>query len=210
MNQAYSMDVPVSEIGVDARATFVGRTYSHLFGAIMAFTFISILLYQMEIGEPLLRLMGGMWLVALGLFMVVGWVFRGVAHSAKTLPMQYVGLGGYVVAESIFFCPLLFFIADARFPGSATVIRDAAVATLIGFTALTLIAFMSRKDFSFLGCVLKWGGVCPGFPRRGQLDAYHRSSHSGSVPSPEAVSLDLAVPDLRESAQAEQVTQAGP
>ena len=31
---------------------------------------------------------------------------------------------------------------------------------MLGFAGLTAVAFVSRKDFSFLGAVLKWGGLC--------------------------------------------------
>jgi FtsH-binding integral membrane protein len=31
--------------------------------------------------------------------------------------------------------------------------------TLVGFTALTLVVFTTRKNFSFLGVVLKWAGI---------------------------------------------------
>ena len=37
---------PVSGISVDARARFVVRTYLHLFGAILGFTLIELVLYQ--------------------------------------------------------------------------------------------------------------------------------------------------------------------
>ena len=40
------------------------------------------------------------------------------------------------------------------------VITSAAGVTLAGFAGLTAIAFISRKDFSFLGSFLKWMGLC--------------------------------------------------
>ncbi|HYW07336.1 MAG TPA: Bax inhibitor-1 family protein, partial [Longimicrobium sp.] len=39
-------------------------------------------------------------------------------------------------------------------------ITSAAVATLVGFTGLTLVAMYSGKDFTFLGSTLRWAGVC--------------------------------------------------
>jgi len=38
-------------------------------------------------------------------------------------------------------------------------IQSAALATLVGFGGLTLVAFVTRKDFSFLGALLKWGFI---------------------------------------------------
>ena len=60
-----------------------------------------------------------------------------------------------VAAEAIIFVPLLF-IANFYAPGAIT---SAATVTLIGFAGLTAIAFLSRKDFSFLGGLLKWGMI---------------------------------------------------
>ncbi len=51
--------------------------------------------------------------------------------------------------------PLLF-IANSYAPGA---IESAAVVTLIGFAALTGIVFTTRKDFSFMGGMLRWGFV---------------------------------------------------
>jgi FtsH-binding integral membrane protein len=48
----------------------------------------------------------------------------------------------------------LLYIAQAYAPG---VIQSAATVTLLGFAALTTVAFVSRKDFSFLGSILRWG-----------------------------------------------------
>ena len=60
-----------------------------------------------------------------------------------------------ILAESLIFVPLLY-LAFTRAPGA---ISSAAVVTLTGFAALTMIAFMTRKDFSFLRGILAWGGV---------------------------------------------------
>jgi hypothetical protein len=64
-----------------------------------------------------------------------------------------MALGGFVVAEAIIFVPLLY-IANSVAPGMIT---SAALVTLAGFGGLTAIAFTTRKDFSFLGGLLRWG-----------------------------------------------------
>jgi FtsH-binding integral membrane protein len=61
-----------------------------------------------------------------------------------------------VVAEAIIFVPLLM-IAQIKAPGA---IQSAAIVTMLGFAGLTAIAFISKKDFSFLGAILKWAGLC--------------------------------------------------
>ncbi|MGB5817420.1 MAG: Bax inhibitor-1 family protein [Thermoanaerobaculia bacterium] len=147
---------PVIELGVDRRAAFITRTYVHLFAAILAFAGIEIYLFSSGLAERLAATMLGVsWLWSLGGFMVVGWLASRAAHTAKSLGAQYAALAGYVIANAIIFVPLLY-IAQVAAPGA---IQSAAVATLVGFGGLTLVAFVTRKDFSFLGALLKWGFV---------------------------------------------------
>jgi hypothetical protein len=70
-------------------------------------------------------------------------------------PAQYAALAAYVTAYAILVVPLLY-VAESY---AAGVIRSAATVTLLGFTGLTAVAFVTRKDFSFLRGVLLWGGV---------------------------------------------------
>ena len=58
-----------------------------------------------------------------------------------------------MVAEALIFVPLLY-IANSYVPGA---IEYAVVITLGGFAGLTGIAFITRKDFSFLRAALMWG-----------------------------------------------------
>jgi len=147
---------PVAEADVDTRARFITRTYGHLLGAIAAFAALEIALFKTGMAEPIVRSMLSVsWLLVLGGFMVVGWIASSVAHRVRSLPAQYAALGLYVVAEAIIFLPLLL-IADRKAPG---VIQSAVIVTAIGFTGLTFVAFTLRKDFSFLGALLRWAGV---------------------------------------------------
>jgi hypothetical protein len=66
-----------------------------------------------------------------------------------------LALAGFVVAEAIIFVPLLY-IAVLKQPA---VIESAAGVTLLGTGGLTVVAFMTRKDFSFLRGLLMWGGI---------------------------------------------------
>ena len=143
----------VGALGVDARATFIQRTYSHLLGAIVAFTLFEMLLFKMGWAESIARAMLSVsWLFILGGFMLVGFIASRFAFSGGSIAKQYVGLTLYVVVEGLIFVPLLF-IADLNAPG---VIGSAALTTLVGFSALTAIVFVTRKDFSFLRTVLVW------------------------------------------------------
>jgi len=147
---------PVAAIGVDARATFINRTYNHLMGAIVLFTLIEVGLFQSGYAESIARvLLGGSWLLVLGAFMLVSWFASRISLTSESKAAQYAALGGFVVAESIIFVPMLW-LAEMYAPGA---IQSAAVVTLMGFAGLTAVAFVTRKDFSFLRGMLMWGGV---------------------------------------------------
>jgi len=147
---------PVANASVNVRAAFIAKTYVHLFGAIALFTLLEIGLFMTGLAEPIATTMlSGSWLLVLGAFMVVGWLFSSVAARAKSLPAQYAALLGYIVAEALIFVPMLY-LADMYAPGA---ISSAALVTLLGFAGLTTVAITSRKDFSFMGATLKWIGV---------------------------------------------------
>ena len=147
---------PVATIGVDARAGFINRTYNHLMGAIVLFTLIEVWFFQTGMAESIATTMlSGSWLLVLGAFMLVSWFASRVSLTSESKGAQYAALGGFVVAESIIFVPMLW-LANQNAPGA---IQSAAVVTLVGFAGLTAVAFVTRKDFSFLRGMLMWGGV---------------------------------------------------
>jgi FtsH-binding integral membrane protein len=151
-----SHDLPVAAATPDARASFITRTYLHLLGAIVAFTLLEVMLFQSGLARPIaFFLLRGSWLWVLGGFVLVSWLASQAAHRASSPIAQYGALGAYVLAETVIFVPLLFV---AQFYAGG-VIESAALVTLIGFSALTLVVFTTRMNFSFLGGLLRWGGV---------------------------------------------------
>jgi FtsH-binding integral membrane protein len=154
--ETYSVDVPVIELDDQSRGRFIARTYNHLFAAICAFTLIEIGLFKSGAAESIAQAMlGHSWLWVLGGFMVLSWFARSVVHTATSQAAQYAALAVYVIGQALIFVPLLF-IADHYAPGA---IASAAIITFIAFTVLTLVVFMTRKDFSFLRGMLMWGGI---------------------------------------------------
>jgi hypothetical protein len=150
------LDAPGVRIGEDTRAVFLTRTYTHLFGAIVAFVLVEIALFRSGLAERLaVSMLSVNWLFILGAFMIVSWIASRAAFSARSMVAQYAALGGFVIAEALIFVPLLY-IANFYAPGA---ISSAATVTLIGFAGLTAVAFLSRRDFSFLGGMLKWAMV---------------------------------------------------
>lgn len=147
---------PVAGARADSREKFIVRTYNHLFGAIVLFALIEIGLFMSGLAQSIaLAMMGTSWLIVLGGFVVVSWLASRAAHRSTKKSTQYLALGGFVLAQAIIFVPLLY-IADNYAPGA---IQSAAMVTIAGFAALTGIAFWTRKDFSFLGGLLRWAFV---------------------------------------------------
>lgn len=141
---------------VEARGRFIARTYNHLFGAIVAFAAIEFALFQTGLAFSIAQALTGVsWMLVLGGFMIAGFLASRVAHTSSSLPAQYAALAGYVVVEAIIFVPLLV-LANQVAPGA---ISSAGLVTILGFGALTGIALVTRKDFSFMRGVIMWGGV---------------------------------------------------
>ena len=153
---SYTQASPVIELDENSRGRFISRAYNHLFGAIVAFVALEVFLFKTGMADRIASvLLGGSWLLVLGGFMVVSWMARSVAHRSASKAAQYAALAGYVVAQAIIFVPLLY-VAEHYAPGA---IASAAMVTFLGFVGLSLVAFLTRKDFSFLRGILFWGGI---------------------------------------------------
>ncbi|MDG2207689.1 MAG: Bax inhibitor-1 family protein [Pirellulales bacterium] len=160
--ETFLQPIPVAQASEEARSRFIVRTYNHLFGAITLFTLIEIGLFQSGIADRMAPILAGNWLWVLGGFMIIGWLSSRAAASAKSLGSQYLALIGFVAAEAIIFVPLLWYANQqsiAQFGDGGAIITRAAGITILGCTGLTLVAFITRKDFSFLRGLLRWGGM---------------------------------------------------
>jgi FtsH-binding integral membrane protein len=140
------------------RTDFIRRTYLHLAGAILAFALLEMVLFQLGLPAVMMSLLGTSrfsWLIVLAGFMGVSYLAEKWAVSETSIEKQYAGLGVYVVAEAIVFMPLLYIAAVTAGPD---VLFMAAVLTLLLFAGLTYTAFTTKKDFTFLGGIIKVGG----------------------------------------------------
>ena len=157
---AFLQPIPVAQASADVRSRFIVRTYNHLFGAIALFTLIEIALFKSGVAERIASALMGNWLLVLGGFMLVGWFSSRAAANSKSLGGQYLALFAFVAAEAIIFIPLLF-VANAysQQADGSNVIASAAGTTILGCAGLTVVAFVTRKDFSFLRSFLMWGGI---------------------------------------------------
>jgi FtsH-binding integral membrane protein len=146
----------VSEAPLETRTDFVRKTYTHLAGAIGLFAVLEWVLLSIIPPQAIFGLLSASpysWLVVVGAFMAVSWIANKWAYGGATKGMQYAGLGLYIVAEAVIFLPLLM-MATLYDPAA---IGKAGVVTGFMVLGLTAIAFTTKKDFSFLGGMLKIG-----------------------------------------------------
>jgi FtsH-binding integral membrane protein len=176
MSYGYSMEQPIAVRATEsARAGFIRRTYAHLAGAILAFTAIELVVFNIlpeSVQATIIRTMFGMGaLLLIAAFIGVAWLANYWAQSEASVGLQYAGLALYVVAEAIIFVPMLFL---ATHIADKSVLPTAAVLTLAMFGGLTLTVFVTQKDFSFLAPILCIGCfVAFGFILAGVLFGFH-------------------------------------
>lgn len=157
-NYVGSVGYSVAESSPEVRASFIRKTYAHLALAILAFIGLEAGLIFSGIGDVVVQTMLGgrwSWLIVLGAFIGVSSLANWWANSDTSKPMQYLGLGLYVVAFSIISLPMLYIATKVAGP---SVIASAGILTFMLFLSLSLIVLLSRKDFSFLGPILAVAG----------------------------------------------------
>jgi FtsH-binding integral membrane protein len=161
---SYMMEYPLAIQATESeRAAFIRRTYAHLAGAILAFVGLECLIFSLasrtQLGDAIFRIFAGSpWsaLLIFGAFIGVSYLAQWWATQGGSRALQYAGLSLYVVAEAVIFLPLLFFaVYIVRDP---TIIPTAGILTLSMFGGLSAAAFVTRKDFSFLGPILSVAG----------------------------------------------------
>ena len=154
------------------RVQFLRLTYLHLLGAILAFAGLEWLLLanstvHAAVATPIIDFAQSSrfhWLFVLAGFVGAGWLAETWARSGASRSKQYLGLGLYIVAEAIIFLPLLYLAQVhsggflAAYGHESHIIRDAGLLTVFLFSGLTLSAFVTRRDFSFLRGGLMIGG----------------------------------------------------
>ena len=151
---------PVATLDERTRSDFIVRVYQHLAAAVLAFVGIEALFLSTGIAKGIYNLIAGSpvsWLLILGGFMVVNWLAATAAHDLTNTNKQYAGLFGLAAAEAVIFAPFLYLIFTVQDAGST--VWSAAFVTIVGFAALSGVAYTTRRDLSFLRPMLMWGGV---------------------------------------------------
>lgn len=160
MSQAQPYAIPVASLDEETRADFMVKVYQHLVAAIVAFMAFETLLFATGAAEGLFNLVygsGGAWLLVLGGFMVVNWLATAAAHDLANPGRQYGGLFALAGAEALIFAPFLYYVFNEG--GGTATVASAAVITALGFTGLTVVGLVTRRDLSFMRPLLMWAGV---------------------------------------------------
>jgi FtsH-binding integral membrane protein len=170
-SSARPIEGAVATLGVSDRVQFLRKTYAHLGLALIAFALITGGMMRFATETSLKFSMWALrgswnWILVLVLFMVVGYVADRLARSDRSRGLQYAGLTVAVVAEAILLQPLLWVLMirfgnpQQIFAGdgvnlvlsgqAASILMQAIVITLAIFIGLTLVVFLTKKDFSFM------------------------------------------------------------
>jgi FtsH-binding integral membrane protein len=148
----------VFESTQEEKAVFYKKTYLHVALSILTFIALEGMLIRIVPQELIMSMMGGrmVWMFIIGGFWLLSTVATKFAASANQ-QTQYAGLGLYILIETIIFLPLLYMVMYMS-GGGMEVLTQAAIITLCLFGGLTAVAFMSKKDFSFLRTGIVVGG----------------------------------------------------
>jgi len=152
---------PVATYDEVVRSEFIVRVYQHLVAAVLAFIAFEALLINLGVAEGLYNFLSGArsgWLLILGGFMVVSWLATSAAHDILNPSRQYLGLFGMAAAQALLFAPFLYYFFTVQDDGTTTVMA-AALLTVVGFAGLSAVAFVTRRDLSFLRPLVLWGLV---------------------------------------------------
>jgi len=139
-----------------SKQAFLLRVYALLTVAVLVFVALETALFASGLAAQIARRLSGVnWLLVLGGYMIVAYLASGAARRLKSKPAQLAALGVYVCAKALIFVPLLYW-AERSADG---VIAWAAVFAVLGFVSLTLVVWLTGKNFSFLKPLLIWGGL---------------------------------------------------
>lgn len=138
------------------RKGFLKKVYFHLLLAIIGFTGLEYLWFTTPVADSVLNFIEGQrWIFIIGAFMLASWIATRLSES-ESKAMQYLGLAGYTLAESLIFIPLLHI---AQYKTGSDIIATAGYITVISFISLTAIVFLTNVNLVGWGKYILWSGV---------------------------------------------------
>jgi FtsH-binding integral membrane protein len=149
-------DVLVAHAKDVEKASFYKKTYLHVALSILAFIGVETVLIK-TVPEQLIAAMFAQrfaWLLIIGVFWLAS-VLATKWSLSQSKSTQYFGLGFYILLEAVIFLPLIYI---ATVYSGAQVIYQAAMLTIAMFAGISAVAFISKRDFSFLRNIIVIGG----------------------------------------------------
>ncbi len=151
--------VPVSALDQDNKVAFYKKTYTNLAFAILLFIVMEYLLLQVDfiVNLSIQLIQSWAWLLVLGGFMLASNYVERMAASSKDKNTHYLALFVYVFFEALIFVPLIYLAIQYSGALEKDILSQAAVMTLALFTGISAVAFITKKDFSFMRAGLAIG-----------------------------------------------------
>ena len=158
MSNSPTAYTPVALLEETDRVAFMVKVYQHLglaLASFMAFEYLYFVSGFAEWTYDTIAGSGGAWLLFLGIFMLGTWIATQAVYDLDNVGRQYGGLFGFAAVEAVIFAPFLFYVFNVQ--QSTGDVWGAAVVTAMGFAGLSLVAWTTRKDLSFLRPIVTWG-----------------------------------------------------
>ncbi len=147
-----SQPLTVADSPVEVRMEFIRKTYSlFLAGILCALVAGTICLNS----YPLFSAAVGILRVPLMAIVLLFGLSMGAQAVSRIEGLNYAALFGFTAFIGFLFAPILRFYEQ----GAPGIVMQAAALTTITFSALTAYAFITKKDFSFLGGMLFVGVI---------------------------------------------------
>lgn len=142
----------------DLKVQFYRRTYLHVAAYMAIFAGLIAGMMVVGIDQAMMQLMASSKWVYLGIMMAfmfgVG-IVEGFVARTQDVTMKYVGAGACLLLYALFSVALISFVVNY----TTNVLPTAVLITLSIAVALSVIAFTTRKDFSFLRSGLMMVGI---------------------------------------------------
>ena len=157
MENLHNTKVLVAQVSQTERIAFYKKTYTHVAGGVLLFLIFEFLFLQSAaiVNFAMSMLDGYKWLILLGGFMLITNYAESTIMKTSDKNVQYLAYACYVFAQAFIFIPLIYIAVS--YTNSFEILNQAAVVTLGLFTGISSIAFMTKKDFSFIRAGLTVG-----------------------------------------------------
>ena len=142
----YQQTIPVAASSISGRNEFIRKTYFHIFFTLVSFITLEFILFRNGVASIVSTIaVSTNWILMFISIFLVSWIATLFAHNSSSKILHYCGLSFFIVINALIFIPVLYF-AEIKTGGG--VIQSAAVAAILGFGSLTVLAFSKGIDLS--------------------------------------------------------------